>query len=151
MLYQFYIPVIKSTWSWCIILLKYCWIWFTNGCSWIFTSMSMQILIFTFLYIWFLYQNICYLIKWVEKYSPVNSLGNISVRIGFIHFLHTWQNLPSKPSGSEDFFLGKLVCNYRFYPVKDAVLFRLLTYVLYVINCIAIFTSPYFPLNLWDL
>ena len=36
--YQSFIPEINPTWSWCIILFMYCWIWFTKILLRIFTS-----------------------------------------------------------------------------------------------------------------
>ena len=43
--------------------------------------------------------------------------------LNWFSFLCIWQNLPMKPSGSEDFFVGK----FKFISVKDVVLFRLST------------------------
>ena len=34
-----YIPGINPTWSWCMILLMYCWVWFANILFWIFAFM----------------------------------------------------------------------------------------------------------------
>ena len=47
------IPEINPTWSWCMILLIYCWIWFANIC-WAFLHLCLSgILTSNFLFLWY--------------------------------------------------------------------------------------------------
>ena len=66
------IPRISPTWSWCMILLMYCWIQFTNICGGFLHLCSSVILAYHFLFcvifVWFLYQGHAELIKWVQKH-----------------------------------------------------------------------------------
>ena len=57
-------------WSWCIILLIYCWIWFDNTLLGIWGSMFMQVFFSYNGFVWFQYQDNAGLIKWVSWDFP---------------------------------------------------------------------------------
>ena len=71
--------LINPTWSWCMTLLMYCWIWYANILLSIFASMFISDigLQFSFLWcLWFWYQDDVGLIDWVQKHSFLfNFLG----------------------------------------------------------------------------
>ena len=71
MLNQSYSPGIIPTWSWCVILLLFCWIWFLDILWRIFALCSSGILAYSCLFLWYLclvlVQSNFGLIKWVWK------------------------------------------------------------------------------------
>ena len=69
---------INPTWSWCMILLMYCWIWFANIYLKIFLPVCSSLILtcnflFCDIFFWFWYQGNPGNVKWVWKLS---FLGN---------------------------------------------------------------------------
>ena len=77
------IPLINPTWSWCIILFKYCWDWFDNVLLRIFLYLcSYGILIYSFnifLCMYVLHKSNTDLVKWVRKCFFFFSIGEVCV------------------------------------------------------------------------
>ena len=75
------IPGINPTWSWCMILLMHCWIWFANILLKFFCLCSSVILACNFHFLRFLsfcYQNGGALIEWVWECSFLWFFGIVS-------------------------------------------------------------------------
>ena len=110
-------PGIKPIWSWRMILVIYCWIWFANIMVKIFASLlnntlaynSLSLFIFGGALVWFWYQGNGGLIKCVWKVSLLFSFRKCLRWTGIKASLNVWNNLSEKPSSLGFMFVGRFL------------------------------------------
>ena len=102
----------NPTWSCCVVLLMYCWIWFATVLLRILCLCSSFILPCNFLFWWY----ICLLLvsgwRWPHRMSLGSVLSSASFwnsfrRMGIDSSLNAWWNLPLKSCGPGLLFSGK--------------------------------------------
>ena len=89
---------INSIWSWYIILLICCWIWFANIFFKSYILIGPWYIVFfpCRIFFWLLNQDNAGLIEWVKKYSLLFDLGRLWERVVLRLLLNFWWNASVK-------------------------------------------------------